>query len=324
MSTTEIAVYAAAPLNDRWNYAQAMATAGELVPRSMRTGGQPDPGKIFYTFETGAMLQIHPIAAMQGVNVIEGKPTLSPELMSAVVRRAGHKIRVTMIGGLADLSLTARAVLIRKDDPDFEFVAEWNLDKARQAGLVGVVDGEVRARSRNGDPLPWEKYTAAMLKARAIGEVCREGATEALMGASYIPEELGALVNEVGEVVQEGDAAPAYTGRRPAPSAEDYRPIALADAPAGDTPSAVVVAESPETVQTDQDMVTMYALDRIATIEEARQAFARAQQNGHIGRPVEGKPLGAWLQHLAEELTLVQENIDRQTGELREPVGVAQ
>ena len=312
---TEIEVYAAAPLPDRWNYAMAMASAGELVPKGMRTNGQPDAGKIFFTFETGSMLGIHPVAAIQGVNVIDGKPTLSPELMTAVIRRAGHKIRVTVTGQMADLSLTATAQLIRSDDPDFTFESVWTIGKAQQAGLLTVVDGRVVAKvGRNQEAGVWEKYTAAMLKARALGEVCREGGTDALMGISYMPEELGAPVNEAGElIVLEGadGPQPEFQGRRPAPSAEDYRPIALADTPA----APVAEATSDEELA---ELVARYQLDRISSVIEARQAYMAVRTDGNLDRMIEGVTLRQWLTSLARELEQIQERVDQQTGEVYE------
>lgn len=310
--STEIEAYASASLPDRWNYAQAMASAGELVPKGMRTNNVPDAGKIFFTFETGSMLNIHPVAAIQGVNVIEGQPTLSPALMSAVIRRAGHLIRVTTEGQLADLSLSATAVLVRKDDPDHPFTVTWTIERARRAGLLQVVSGAVQARSRSGHAGPWEKYTEAMLKARAISEVCREGGTDALMGAVYVPEELGGEVNELGEMIAE---APPAAERRPAPRAEDFQPIALANL----APETVVVAEAPAEepqLETDQDIVEVYRLNEITTVIEAQQAYLKARQNGHLDRPVDGLPLGEWLTRLGEGMKAAQQQVDLQTGEV--------
>jgi hypothetical protein len=45
-----------------------------------------------------------------------------------------------------------------------------------------------------------------MLRARAISALCRFAFADVLMGASYTPEELGAEVNEEGEVVGANDA----------------------------------------------------------------------------------------------------------------------
>jgi hypothetical protein len=310
--STDIELYASATLPERWQYAQAMASAGGLVPEGLRTAGQADAGKMFFTFETGSMLGIHPVAAIQGVNIIEGKPTLSPALMSAVIRRAGHLIRVTTEGQLADLSLAATAELVRKDDPDHPFTVTWTIEKAQRAGLLQVVSGKISAKvGRNNSPGVWEKYTEAMLKARAISEVCREGGTDALMGIGYVPEELGAEVNEAGEMI----AAPVEEARRPAPQASDYRPIALVDQVIN-TARDIVAGNDP---QTDPDMVEIYHLADISTVVEARKAYLHARDNGHLDRLVEGKGLGQWLQDLAEEFDRIQEGIDAQTGEVTDP-----
>jgi hypothetical protein len=319
--STEIEIYAAAPLPERWNYALAMASAGGLVPPGLCTGGVPDAGKMFYTFETGSMLNIHPVAAIQGVNIIEGKPTLSPALMSAVIRRAGHLIRVSTDGQLADLSLSATAELVRKDDPDHPFTVTWTIEKARRAGLLQVVQGQISAKvGRNNSPGVWEKYTEAMLKARAISEVCREGGTDALMGIGYVPEELGAEVNEAGELIVASSNGDYTTARRPAPQADDYRPIALVDPPATGASPVVVTQEA----QTDPDMVTLYALADIATVIDARQAYVHAQRNGHLDRPVEGKPLRQWLTDLVALIEEANQGVDPDTGEVYPDDGPAQ
>lgn len=318
----EVEVYSQSSLPDRWQYAQAMSSAGDIVPRGLRTNNQPDAAKLFWVAETGSMLGIHPVAAIQGVNIIEGQPTLSPGLMSAVIRRAGHLIRVSVTGQIADLSIAAHAELVRRDDPDHPFRVTWTIEKAQRAGLLQVIDGKISAKvGRNNAPGAWEKYTEALLKARAIGEVCREGGTDALMGVVYMPEELGADVNEQGELVQLTEST---NGKRPAPSAEDYRPIALADTPvdqviqiarnvvAGNEPGTVV--ERQDEPETDQGIVEIYKLAEVETVIQAQQAWIAAQRNGHLDRPVQGKPLQQWLTDLVEEIKLA----DPDTGEVYE------
>jgi hypothetical protein len=80
------------------------------------------------------------------------------------------------------------AVLIRQDDPDFQFTATWTQAKARAAGLANKA--------------VWKNYPAAMLRSRAITEVARMGAPDALYGVIYTPEELGAEVDAAGEVLE--------------------------------------------------------------------------------------------------------------------------
>lgn len=201
-------VYSTASLGERKEYARALAAAGSLLPKGLMERNErgmdvPSPGKILLIAETGNMLSIHPVAAIQGINVIEGQPTLSPALMSALVRRAGHKLRVRQEGVLEDNTFRVTVEIIRRDDPDFTYRAVWTMDRAARAGLVKWEQKDGRwkatARSQKGNPLPWESYSEAMLTSRAIGECSRMAAEDVLLGIHYTPEELGAVVNEAGE-----------------------------------------------------------------------------------------------------------------------------
>lgn len=260
MTSNEL-VYSQAPLDSRMQYAQTLATAGSLIPTGLHEGGRPSPGKVLLVMETGAMLGLHPVAALQGVHVIEGKATLSPALMSAVVRRAGHKLRVTTSGSVKEGTFEARAVLIRADDPDNPFEVVWNKDRADRAGLNG-----------RG---PWQKYFEAMCKARAISEVCREGATDALMGVGYVPEELGAEVNESGEVLTVAEP--------PAPRAHaaDTRDETPAPVP---TPAAAVNEPVATVQRPTRDWVA--AADEVATADDARALYAEARSGGQLGQTI--------------------------------------
>lgn len=153
-------------LNDRMKYAQALAAA-DLLPAAYRK----KPANVLLAMEYGHALGLDTVTAMQSVHVIDGKPTASAQLIGALVRRAGHRLRVT-----GD-DQKAVAIIVRHDDPDFEFRSEWNIDRAMAAGLTG-----------RG---PWKQYPAAMMKARAITEVARDACPEVLAGVAYTPEELG-------------------------------------------------------------------------------------------------------------------------------------
>lgn len=192
--------YAKATLDERRAYVSAIAQAGDLLPKSLwaqtrnpdgSPGGlAPSPAKVLLLAETGTMLGLHPMAALQSIHIIEGKPTLSANLLAALVRRAGHKLRVTTSGDWQAGTFVARAALIRSDDPEFEFVVEWGKERAQRAGLLG----------KKG---PWSSYPEAMAKARAITEVIREGAPDVTIVAAYTPEELGETnVAEDGSVLE--------------------------------------------------------------------------------------------------------------------------
>lgn len=183
----EITQYEAAGLDEKMRYVQTLTSAGSLIPTGLHDKGQPSPGKVLLVLETGAMLGIHPMAALGGIHIIEGKASISPGLMSGLVRKAGHKLRVTTTGTIKGGDFAATASLTRADDLDFTYSATWTLARAATAGLAGKS--------------VWKNYGEAMCKARAISEVVREGAEDVLMGVSYTPEEMGALVTDAGEMV---------------------------------------------------------------------------------------------------------------------------
>lgn len=197
-------------LDGRHRYAKALATGGDVVPKGLwspvrRDDGsmgppEPSPGKILVVTEVARMLGFHPLAGIMGVHIIEGKPSISPAMMSAKVRNEGHRLRVGTRGSIEEGTLVGFARLTRADDPEFEYVVEWSLYDAARAKL-GTIKRVGNAFEFTASKDNWQKYPRAMLKARAIAEVCREGAEDALMGAAYIPDELGANTNEDGDML---------------------------------------------------------------------------------------------------------------------------
>lgn len=185
----------AADMNAAALYAERLAASG-LLPASYRR----QPANVLYAIEYGRMIGLAPMAAITGVHVIEGKPAASAALISALVRRAGHKLRVR-----GD-ETSATAQIIRSDDPDYVFEATFTMRDAAKANLAGKA--------------VWKQYPAAMLKSRAITQVCRDACEEVLFGLHYTAEELGAEVDEEG-VPLPADTASAQTGPTAAEPIED-------------------------------------------------------------------------------------------------------
>jgi hypothetical protein len=164
--TTEVAVkHPANELERRMQYATTLA-ASDLLPAAYRR----KPQNVLLAMEYGNALGLDTVTAIQQVHVIEGKPTASAQLIGTLVRRAGHRLRVIGDGK------HAIAEIVRSDDPDFTFKAEWTITRAAAAGLTGKG--------------PWKQYPEAMLKARAITEVARDACPEALAGVAYTAEEI--------------------------------------------------------------------------------------------------------------------------------------
>lgn len=147
-----------------WKTAQRVCQT-EFVPQSYR--GRPDA--VFAAILYGRELGMGPMSSLQQINVIKGKPSLSPEAMRARVFADGHRIETAEY---AD----DRVVLVGTRTNGATATVTWTLDDARRAGL-GTGDN-------------WKKYPRAMLLARATSELCRLLFPDVISGASYTPEEL--------------------------------------------------------------------------------------------------------------------------------------
>jgi hypothetical protein len=181
-----------ASLPAKIEYARELANSG-LLPDAYRR----QPANVLYAVEYGDMLGLPPMAAITGIHIIEGKPTASAGLISALVRRAGHKLRVGYDAG----KRMGWAEIVRADDPTYTFRSEWDLERAVTAELCTIKDGKPFALDSKGRSKPWRKFFPSMTKARAITEVARDACEEALYGLHYTPEELGADVDSDGNVV---------------------------------------------------------------------------------------------------------------------------
>lgn len=232
--------YITAGLKERADYIARLAPS-TILPAAYRGNA----ANTFVAAETGAALGLEPLQALASIAVINGRATLSSDLMAAVIRRAGHTLRI-----VENDPESVTATLIRADDKKFEFTVTWDKDKAVKAGLWG----------QKG---PWSQYPTQMLRARAITEVARQGASEALMGMIYSPEDFGATITDTGEVLEAeivdetpapAKAAPAATPKPASkPAAKPSQPAPL-DKPL--TPAQASVAKGLKTLSFTQAAYT--------------------------------------------------------------------
>lgn len=166
----------------------------EFVPDALR--GRRDA--VAAAMLAGHELGLPPMQSLSQIHIIKGKPTLSAEMMRALVQSSGHEIAVV------ELTNTRCRVQGRRKGSTLEPTEiSWSTDDAKKAGLLGNDN--------------WRKYPRAMLAARATGELCRLIFADVLAGMSYTPEEMQDLEvvdasRDVGEVVD--DTAEADDGKR--------------------------------------------------------------------------------------------------------------
>lgn len=185
-----------------WRLANSIAKT-DFVPKALR--GKPEA--IMAAMLTGREIGIGAMHSLRAIDVIEGRPSLSPELMASLILRhpSGHEL-------YPEESSRTRCVMAgrRADWPSDRTVkVEWTLTDARMAGLVGddctPEDGthherEVTKRGRDGSTYTkvecgcrqgWRTYPRAMLRARATAELARAIFPDVVERVSYIAEELG-------------------------------------------------------------------------------------------------------------------------------------
>jgi hypothetical protein len=155
---------------DRIAWATALAES-DILPDVYRSR----PANILYALELGDALGVPRITAINEINVIKGKPTISAALMRALVMQAGHRFRV-----LENSAEVCTVEVTRADDPEHTTAVTWTAEKARRAGLGGQA---------------YDRYPAAMLLARASSEAIRAACPDVLAG-TYAPEDMAAAQPE--------------------------------------------------------------------------------------------------------------------------------
>lgn len=134
----------------------------------------------------GRELGIPPMQAFRGIYVVKGKPTLSAQLMGAMIFRAGHSYRI-------DTSTNAECRITFKRKTGESYTHAFTLADASAAGLAGAGT--------------WKTYPKAMLFSRCMSAGARAFMPDVIAGM-YTPEELAEpsairVDEQTGEVVVE-------------------------------------------------------------------------------------------------------------------------
>lgn len=186
---TSVVAYESASLDARIKYANTIAAAGQMIPRGLfdPATGKPSAPKVLLVMETGSMLGLHPMAALQSINVVEGRATLAAQLMAGLIRQAGHRLEIVKSGSIPGGDYAVTVIGTRADTGDV-YTSTWDIPRAMRAQLVDSYEPNpqgvyaVRARSDKGKVLPWEAYAESMPKWRAISEVALEGFSDVTLG----------------------------------------------------------------------------------------------------------------------------------------------
>lgn len=179
---------------EKYEMAGVLCKSG-LIPQGLNT-----PEKVFVALQWGHELGLSPMVAVNNVAVINGKPTLSADIMSAVVKRSPEYGGIKWI----EMSDTKAECEITRILPNGEKEVQrssFTMDDAVKAGLAGR---DV-----------WKKYPRRMLKHRCLSYGLKDVFPDLLAGL-YDPEEM--------ESVQSDKTAPT-TERNVTPKEEPKKAI---------------------------------------------------------------------------------------------------
>jgi hypothetical protein len=158
-------------LDDYWRYASFIVKAG-VAPKDMKS-----PEAIVVALQLGAEVGLPPMAALQNVMVINGRPSLYGDAQLAVVRDSGKfddaAFREWFEGEGDDY---AACCTVRRRGGGQPITQRFSIRQAKKAKLW----------TKSG---PWTDYPERMLQWRARGWALRDGFSDALKGLSLSVEE---------------------------------------------------------------------------------------------------------------------------------------
>lgn len=168
----------------------AVETIHDMLKKAeilLKSGFLPDaikkPEQVVVIMEVAKSLDIPAIHALNSIHVIRGKPTMSAELMRALINRAYPDATFEPVER-TDKKCVIKAARPGKEPQDFEYTMEM----AKRAHL--------------NEKDNWKQYPEDMLFARCTARVARALFPEVCMGTTYLPEELGAEVDKDGNVIK--------------------------------------------------------------------------------------------------------------------------
>lgn len=144
--------------------------SSQLIPKAF----QQRPGDVFVAMMWSHSLGIPIVQGLQGIAVINGKPSLYGDALLAVCMGSGQMadIEETVTGSADNLTATCKVTRRGKPTP---VVSTFSIADARAAGLLGK-------------PGPWKQYTSRMLKMRARAFALRDAFPDVLSGIASAEE----------------------------------------------------------------------------------------------------------------------------------------
>jgi hypothetical protein len=205
-------------MDDALRYAKVIAASGLLPASFLRSDADPTAAA-FVAIQLGAEVGLSPMASVQNIAVINGKPGLYGPAMLAVVEASGKLENFEeWIEGDSD-NMVAYCKCKRFGRP--ERVTSFSWDDAKKALLIG----------KRG---PWTEYPKRMMQARARSFALRDMFPDVLAGLSQSVEELRDIpAEQARDVTPTKVEPPARPADTPPPPPRGPKPAIKVKVPGG-------------------------------------------------------------------------------------------
>jgi hypothetical protein len=233
-------------LDEAYRLSQALALAN-VVPKAL----QGKPSDVLAVILYGHELGLSPMKAIKGIDVVEGNPRISGKLWGAKLRENGHRYRV-----VERVPRTSCTVEITRGDTGEVHVETYTIEDAITARLCSRdSDGKIVARSKFGNPLPWELQTDRMLFWRTLANGATIHCPEVVFGfdvddgAEHLADEPVEPVR--ADATRTDSPVPAPVASAAPPTDDEIRAAAdalAAEFAAGDGSPENVTASEPEVI----------------------------------------------------------------------------
>jgi len=156
-----------------------MIADSDFAPKDCRG----KPANVVIAIQMGADIGLKPLQSLQGIAVVNGKPSLYGDAALALALSSGQieSLKET------DDGTTAKCIIKRKGMEPVE--RTFSMDDAKTAGLLGKAG-------------PWTNYPKRMRQMRARGFALRDAVPDLLMGLGLVEEAQDYAVSVEATVVQ--------------------------------------------------------------------------------------------------------------------------
>lgn len=153
-------------LEDMWRFAKCLALSG-MAPKGMEK-----LESLVVAMQMGAEVGLPPMASVQNIAVINGRPSLWGDAMLAVCRASGFFDEAAFEEVIADATASCTVRRLPNGKP---ITRTFSMDDAKQAGLAG----------KQG---PWSQFRRRMMQMRARSWALRDAFSDALRGIALAEE----------------------------------------------------------------------------------------------------------------------------------------